>query len=462
MSHRLLVNPGTPQAWEFQLRPGANRVGRDEVNEITLNHESVSSAHCEIMVSDAGIFLKDLGSTNGTFVNRAPVTEIQLQPGQHVQMGQVDMIFEAEGATSVTPPPPPMAIPIPVPIPGSIRPPPMGSSSFGLRISKGQAEAPAQPEPESEEASDTPPEMATPTVDGGNAVCKSHPKTPARFLCGRCQKYFCDLCVTTRGLGKYCRTCGQACTPLRVQAARPMVAKSFYARLPGAFVYPFRGIGLLILVCATIAFLALEFVSAGIFAIFAKMAVYGFVFLFMQNIIHTTTSDENEPLGFPEAGGLFGAFFELLGTILAAFGLAIGLLVARTFFDVDIPVPAIVVAVVLGCLYFPMAFLAVAMKDSVMAANPMLVVTTILRMPLEYLVASSVLMCVFGVRVAGGLLSGMAGSVSLSTRDMSVLFMALGGQAVWAFISVYLLTVSMRILGLLYLAKKDRFGWFNH
>jgi hypothetical protein len=462
MSYRLLVNPGTPQAWEIQLKPGTNRVGRNEENDFILNHESVSGTHCEITLSDAGIFLKDLGSTNGTFVNRAPVTEIQLQPGQHVQVAQVDMTFVADDAASVMISPPPMAIPNPVPIPRRIQPPTAGAASGGFHGAKLPGAEPAQPEPETGGASDTPPAMATPMVDGGNAVCKSHPKTPARFFCSRCQKYFCDLCVNTRGMGKYCRVCGIACTPLRVQAARPMAAKSFYARLPGAFVYPFRGIGLLILVCATIAFLALEFVSAGIFAIFAKMAVYGFVFLFMQNIIHTTTSDENEPLGFPEAGGLFGAFFELLGTILAAFGLAIGLVVARAFFEVDVPLPAIVAAVVLGCLYFPMAFLAVAMKDSVMAANPMLVVPTIFRMPLEYLVASILLMCVFGVRVAGGLLSGMAGSVSLSTRDMSVLFMALGGQAVWAFISVYLLTVSMRILGLLYIAKKDRFGWFSH
>jgi len=262
-------------------------------------------------------------------------------------------------------------------------------------------------------------------------------------------------------MGKYCRTCGQACTPLRVQAARPVAAKGFYARLPGAFIYPFRGIGLMILVCATIAFLALDFVSAGIFTLFLTMAVYGFVFLFMQNIIHTTTSDENEPLSFPEASGVFGAFFELAGTIVVSYGLAIGLFVAKVFFEVDIPGVAIVIAAVLGCLYFPMAFLSVAMKDSVMAANPMIVVPTILRMPLEYLVTSILLMCVFGVRFAGNVLSGMAGSVSLSTRDMSTLFMALGGQAVWAFISVYLLTVSMRILGLLYLAKKDRFGWFS-
>ena len=461
MSYHLLVNPGTPQAWKIQLQPGTNRVGRDEANDFTISHESVSSAHCEITVNDAGIFLKDLGSTNGTFVNRAPVTEIQLQPGQHVQMGQVDMTFEVE-AEPVTPPPPPMAIPIPVPLPGGVRPPPAGSSSFGVRISKGPAAEPSRPEPEIEEATNTPPPMASPAVDGGNAVCKSHPKTPARFLCGRCQKYFCELCVNTRGIGKYCRTCGQACTPLRVQVARPVAAKSFYARLPGAFVYPFRGIGLLILVCATIAFLALDFVSAGIFTLFLTMAIYGFVFLFMQNIIHTTTSDENEPLSFPEASGVFGAFFELAGTILVAYGLVIGLLVAKVFFAVEIPGVAILIAAVLGCLYFPMAFLAVAMHDSVMAVNPLIVIPTILRMPLEYLVTSFLLMCVFGVRFAGSILSSVAGSASLSTRDMSTLFMALGGQALWAFVSVYLLTVSMRILGLLYLAKKDRFGWFAH
>ncbi|HEX5221651.1 MAG TPA: hypothetical protein VFZ59_18955, partial [Verrucomicrobiae bacterium] len=83
-----------------------------------------------------------------------------------------------------------------------------------------------------------------------------------------------------------------------------------------------------------------------------KMAVYGFVFLFMQNIIHTTVSDENEALSFPDADGLFGAFFQLAGTIVVSFGLPIGLLIAR-FADVDIPMAAIVASMLLGCFYFP-------------------------------------------------------------------------------------------------------------
>jgi hypothetical protein len=197
--------------------------------------------------------------------------------------------------------------------------------------------------------------------------------------------------------------------------------------------------------------------SAGLLGFFVKIVFYGFLFLFMQNIIHTTTADENEPLGFPEAGGLFGAAFQLGGTIFASYWLAIVLLIAR-FFDVAVPGAAIIAAFFLGCFYFPMAFLAVAMKDSVLAANPLVVVPAILKM----LVTAVLLMSIYGIRQMGSLMSGVAGDMSFSTRDMSVLFVSLGIQAIWAFVSVYLLVVTMRILGILYLSKKEEFGWFNY
>jgi hypothetical protein len=37
----------------------------------------------------------------------------------------------------------------------------------------------------------------------------------------------------------------------------------------------------------------------------------------------------------------------------------------------------------------------------------------------------------------------------------------LGAQAFWSLVSLYLLTVGMRILGLLYVAKKDQLGWYD-
>lgn len=449
MTTRLLVNPGTPQAWEIQLKSGQNRLGRADQNDFQVNHPSVSSLHCEIVVSSAGVLLKDLGSTNGTFVNRAPVQEALLQTGQRVHLGAVEMVFE----TVAQPPVPPPV----VRVTSAPRP-----AAGGLRISKAHEEPPSPPPLE--------PPLAPPVVPPGapravgTAFCKSHPKTPARFLCEHCQKYFCDLCITTRNvggvMGKHCRACGAACVPVQVRSTRAAASKGFFARLPGAFIYPFRGFGLAILIIAAAFFSAMEFIS-GPFGIFIKIGAYGFLFLFMQNIIHSTASDENEPLSLPDASGLGGAAFQLGATILVSFGPAIGLLVAR-FFEVEVPGAAIIAAVIFGSLYFPMAFLAVAMKDTVLAANPLVVLPAILKMPLEYLVTSILLMSVFGLRQLGDILSSVAGGVTFSTRDMSVLFMALGVQAVWAFAKIYLLTVNMRILGLLYITKKEKFGWFSH
>lgn len=452
MMNRLLVNPGTPQAWEIPLKPGVNRIGRAEDNDFQVSHASVSTHHCEVAVSSAGVLLKDLGSTNGTFVNRAPVREALLQSGQHIQLGGVDMIFEAVH---------PAAADAPIAIP----PAPTARPAVAVRVVTHAQAAVSEPvvEPPIPPPVSTPgvhPPASSPVRDLGAAFCKFHPKTSARFHCEHCHKFYCDMCVTTRSVGdvagKFCRACGQAVTPVQVTPARAAGGKGFYARLPRAFLYPFRGAGLLILICATLAFSALNFIG-GIWII----VFYGFLFLFMQNILHTTTSDENEPLGFPDVGGLIGAALQLGATILSSFGPAIGLAIAR-FYEIEIPGAAIIASFIFGCFYFPMAFLAVAMKDSVLAANPLIVIPAIFKIPLEYLITCVLLIGVFSVRQLGDWLSAVAGGVSLSTKDMSVFFLALGVRAIWAFSSIYLLTVSMRILGLLYITKKEKFGWFSH
>src|SRR5258706_7314986 len=91
--HRLLVNPGSQQAWEICLRPGTNKIGRGEENDFTIPHNSISTCHCEIEVGD-GVVVKDLDSTNGTFVNDRPVREEQLRPGETLQLGSVKMLLE--------------------------------------------------------------------------------------------------------------------------------------------------------------------------------------------------------------------------------------------------------------------------------------------------------------------------------------------------------------------------------
>ncbi len=462
MTNRLLVNPGTPQAWEIQLKSGQNRLGRADQNDFQVNHPSVSGTHCEILVSSAGVLLKDLGSTNGTYVNRAPVHEALLQTGQHVHLGGVEMLFEATRPATASAP---MAASVAVPVAARINLPRPAAS--GLRITKPPGEEPPPAELES-------PPMAPPLsppvapIAVGQAFCKSHQKTPARFLCNHCQKYFCDLCVTTRDvagvMGKYCRACGAECTPLQVNVTRPST-KGFFARIPGAFLYPFRGFGLAILIIATIGFGGMDYLDSigflrGPYGWLIRVAAYGLLFLFMPNIIHSTASDENKPLSLPDASEVFGAAFPLGATILLSFGIAIGLQIARIF-EVDVPAAAIMAAAIFGCLYFPMSFLAVAIKDTVLAANPLVVIPAILKMPFEYFVTCILLMSVFGIRQLGNVLSGLAGGVAVSTPDMSVMFIAMGAKVVWAFASIYLLTVSMRILGLLYITKKEKLGWFS-
>jgi hypothetical protein len=127
---------------------------------------------------------------------------------------------------------------------------------------------------------------------------------------------------------------------------------------------------------------------------------------------------------------------------------------------VEIPVSAIIISLLLGCLYFPMAFLVVAMKDNVMACNPLVVVPSILRVPGQYVVTVIMFAAIFGVQQIGNLVSSAAGSVAFTTTDMSVMFMAFGIRMIWSFISVYLLTVNMRIMGLLYATQKEKLGWY--
>jgi hypothetical protein len=468
--HRLLINPGTPQAWEIQLRPGANRIGRGDHNDFQVPHGSISGTHCEIIISSAGILIKDLGSTNGTFINRAPVKEAVLQSGQHLQLGSVDMVFEstAPGASPVTgtTAAPAAVPPVPPPVPIVAR------TTGGLRLSgtshTARTPAPEAPvvaaEPEAEEATATASTTSSKVVN--MAYCKFHPKTPARFFCNKCKKFFCDMCVSTRaGAGgvtkKTCRACGAETTPVLIQRAAGG-GPSFFSRLPGAFVYPFKGMGVLYVLIATIVFSALKFVGGGLFGIFITAAAYGFIFLFMQNIIHTTTSDENTTLELPSGGDLGGGFIALLGTIVMSFWLYITLWLLRFFEVADIPGAALIGANILGCLYCPMAILAIAMKDSVLAGNPLVVFPAILRMPLEYIVTALVLLAAYGINEFGNGLKGDAAVDIMRTKDMTKLFIAFGIQAAMGFMTMYLLTASMRVLGLLYVSKKQKFGWFAH
>src|SRR5260221_864999 len=98
---KLVVNAGTPQAREFELKPGTNYLGRGFANDFKIEDPSVSGSHAQIVLNGGAVMGKDLGSTNGTFINRSPVTEAALQPGQLLRLGGVELLFQCE-VTAIT------------------------------------------------------------------------------------------------------------------------------------------------------------------------------------------------------------------------------------------------------------------------------------------------------------------------------------------------------------------------
>ncbi|MBX7096746.1 MAG: FHA domain-containing protein [Myxococcaceae bacterium] len=85
----------------FPLK-GTMTVGRVSGVEITLEDDSVSRRHAELEVRDGEAVLRDLGSTNGTTVNGAPLAEeAVLQHGDVVQFGVVELAFEGAGGAAI-------------------------------------------------------------------------------------------------------------------------------------------------------------------------------------------------------------------------------------------------------------------------------------------------------------------------------------------------------------------------
>ena len=407
---RLIVNPGTESAWEIPLPNGTVNLGRVEGNQCVIAHPSISSHHCEISSTDFGVTIKDLGSSNGTYIDGKPVAEAALLPGQMLQLGEVRLQLDQPTAPVIT-----------------------------ARITS-------------------------------NAVCKFHPHNSARHLCPKCHGHFCEMCVNSRfagGKNKYfCRACAAECAPLTpVSAAEDEVEKTFGSQILDAFMYPFKGDGLILIAVGTVFFLILEgtrsiakygliygWVAMGFLTVLGT----GYLMAYLRRILNASALGEEEMPEWPEisdySNDIVSPFRQLMVTILVCFAPAIGLTIyAAGSSSTDTAwlgwaTPALMV---LGCVYFPMAFMAVAMFDSVVALNPLLIIPSIAKVLKEYLLTVVMLSFILLLRwLLNGHLKTLLPVPLLPTILLSL-------------IQLYLMIVEMRILGLLYRNKKYELGWFT-
>ncbi len=89
----VIMRPDLPPI-TFDLEVEYSHVGRNAGNEITLPYPSISGRHCIFILSGPDIVLRDLNSSNGTYVNGEAISEVILRPGDLIQTGVVQMKFE--------------------------------------------------------------------------------------------------------------------------------------------------------------------------------------------------------------------------------------------------------------------------------------------------------------------------------------------------------------------------------
>lgn len=86
-----------------ELKGESTTVGRVEDNAFQIPDSSVSSHHCEILLRGSEVVIRDLNSTNGTFINGQQITEATLKPSQILRLGQVEVRLEGEQGAGGSP-----------------------------------------------------------------------------------------------------------------------------------------------------------------------------------------------------------------------------------------------------------------------------------------------------------------------------------------------------------------------
>ena len=231
------------------------------------------------------------------------------------------------------------------------------------------------------------------------------------------------------------------------------VAEQYVGR---AFVYPFKGSGIFLLIAATAGFAVLNMFSWIIWAMaLLKMFLSAYVCAYYISVIGSSAAGEDEP---PDWQDLSSFWDDVLRPVLlSAAAILVSfapLLIYRrittgSWFSYQGNEPKgfeELALVIWGLLYLPMSLLAIALFDSVVALNPVTIVGSIVKIPLRYLLACLFFFLAYFVNILAAVL---------------LVVIPIAGIVAQIFFSLYMMLVAMRILGLIYYANAKKLGWFE-
>ena len=91
----LVVRRGPNAGARFLLDTEVTSAGRAPDSDIFLDDVTVSRRHAEFTRAAQGYLVRDVGSLNGTYVNRERIEEVLLGDGDEVQIGKYRLVFYA-------------------------------------------------------------------------------------------------------------------------------------------------------------------------------------------------------------------------------------------------------------------------------------------------------------------------------------------------------------------------------
>jgi pSer/pThr/pTyr-binding forkhead associated (FHA) protein len=89
----LVVKRGPNAGSTFLIEKDVATAGRHPESDVFLDDVTVSRRHAEVRRRGSEFFIHDVGSLNGTYVNRERVEETKLAPGDELQIGKFKLVF---------------------------------------------------------------------------------------------------------------------------------------------------------------------------------------------------------------------------------------------------------------------------------------------------------------------------------------------------------------------------------
>jgi pSer/pThr/pTyr-binding forkhead associated (FHA) protein len=89
----LVVKRGPNTGSRYVLESEQTKAGRHPESDIFLDDITVSRRHAEFTTGEGGTTVRDVGSLNGTYVNRERIDDAVLASGDEVQIGKFKLLY---------------------------------------------------------------------------------------------------------------------------------------------------------------------------------------------------------------------------------------------------------------------------------------------------------------------------------------------------------------------------------